>query len=112
MTQPLGDLTLIVMPPAWVAGQAISRPLVVAGSRTPATATLARLGTNPNSTRTVPPRETVAVRVEAAIGAPQCAPQHHDEIASGTRFAPTLTYAAGGRATPSSSATRVTTPGG
>jgi hypothetical protein len=41
--------------------------------------------------RTVEPGETVAVRVEAAIGAPQRAPQHHEEIASGTRFAPTLT---------------------
>ena len=100
------------MPPAWVARHVISRPLAVAGCRTPATATLTRVGTNPNSTRTVEPRETVAVRVEAAIGAPQCAPQHHDEIASGTRFAPALTYAAGGRATPSTSATRATTPGG
>jgi hypothetical protein len=40
--------------------------------------------------RTVLPRATVAVRVEAAIGAPQRAPQHHEEMASGTRFAPTL----------------------
>jgi hypothetical protein len=41
--------------------------------------------------RTVVSRETAAVRVEAEIGAPQRAPQHHEEMASGTRFAPTLT---------------------
>jgi hypothetical protein len=31
------------------------------------------------------------LRREAAIGAPQREPQHHDEIASGTRAEPTLT---------------------
>jgi ferric-dicitrate binding protein FerR (iron transport regulator) len=82
---------LIVIPPARVARHVISRPLVVACSRTPVTATRTRVGVNFNSTRTVLPRETVAVRVDAAIGAPQCAPQHHEETASGTRLAPTLT---------------------
>ena len=77
------------MPPAWVARHEISRPLVVAGSRTPATATLARAGDEPeldaHGARRA--RRSRCV-VEAAIGAPQCAPQHHDETASGTRFAP------------------------
>ncbi len=91
MTQPFAVVTLTVIPPARVARHVISRPLVAARSRTPATATRTRVGANFSSMRTVLPRETVAVRVEAAIGAPQWAPQHHEEIASGTRFAPMLT---------------------
>jgi hypothetical protein len=113
MTQPLADVTLIVIPPARAARQVISRRCVVARTRTPATATRTRVGANFNSTRTKLLRGTVAVRVEAEIGAPQCAAQHHDEIASGTRlFAPLSTYATGGYAAPSTNATRATTPGG
>src|SRR6266516_1352613 len=112
MTQPRAVVTLIVIPPACAACQVISRPLVDACSGTPATATRTRVGANFNSTWMVLPRETVAVRVDAAIGAPQCASQHQDETASGTMLVPTLTYAAGGRAMPNSNATRANTSGG
>jgi hypothetical protein len=91
MTQPFAVATFTVIPPWRVARHVISRPLVSARTWTPATAIRTRVGRKFNSMRTVVPREAVAVRVEAEIGAPQRAPQHHEEMASGTRFAPTLT---------------------
>jgi hypothetical protein len=82
--QPLAAVTLIVIPPARVATQVSAPPWRVSFTGDPATATRALVGANASWTRTVEPRRTIAVFVEAAIGAPQRGRQHHDDTASGT----------------------------
>ena len=93
--------------PARVARQRISWPLRVAVTGRPNTDTLTDVGTNPSSSRIVVPRRTTACFADFEIGAPQRCPQHQDETASGTLPEPVCRYAEGGRATPSSKASRI-----
>jgi hypothetical protein len=90
-----------------VARQLSTRPCTVAGTVCPAIATRACVGTNARSTLTSEPRTATAAFVEAAIGAPHRAAQHHDEMASGLRPEPVTSFAFGGpaSATATSSAT-------
>lgn len=106
VTQPRRPVTLIVTPPPERARQLISRSWRSTRTGRPATATRAVLGANAKSTRTSPPRATTAVLVDAAIGAPQCRPQHHDDTASGTVLVPAVSDARGGDA----SATAIRSP--
>ena len=74
----------------------------------PETATRIVVGVAAKPMLIVDPRRTTIGFPEAAIGAPQEVPQHHDDTAS--RTCPGSPYAAGGLATASRSATSASTP--
>src|SRR5581483_1514623 len=98
VTQPREFVTVIVTPPPRVAAQLTLSPRMRATTGRPATATCARCGAKASSTVTSDPRAATAALREAAIGAPQRARQHHDEIASLTTLAPAWSVAFGGPA--------------
>jgi hypothetical protein len=83
-------------------------PLVATETGAPDTATRTFAGFTAKLTVTRPPRCTTIGRPDAAIGAPQWAPQHHDETAS--RTWPGAANAAGGLTAPSSNTTSATIP--
>jgi len=99
---------LIVIPPIRFGRHEIVEPVVVTEIGAPDTATRTLVGFTAKLTVTRPPRCTTIGRPDAAIGAPQWLPQHHDETASCTW--PGEPNAAGGLTVPSSSTTSVTTP--
>jgi len=68
--------------------------------------TRALVTANPKSTLTTVPCGAPATLVEAPMGAPQCVPQHHDEIARGTCAVSVVSHARGG---PDAASTRATT---
>jgi len=109
VTQPRAPVTFSVSPPPRVTRHESSCPRVAAETGVPPIASRVRVGANASSARSVVPRATLATFVDAEIGAPQRDPQHHEEMASGTRPELVARYAAGGRETPSSKATRATT---
>lgn len=88
VTQPRGPATFSVSPPPRVTRQETSLPRATTATGVPATASRARVGANASSACSVAPRATTATLVAAEIGAPQREPQHHEEMASGTRTEP------------------------
>src|ERR1700761_5962951 len=103
MTQPFEPVAFTDSPPPPLACQLTSCPLVVTATGLPPTATATCEGTNERSMRTSPPRDTDAVFADAAMGAPQWAPQHHEDTASGNAAAPVEIVARGGEARASAS---------
>jgi hypothetical protein len=85
VTQPRAPVTFSVSPPPRVTRHESSCPRVTAETGVPPIASRVRVGANVSSARSVVPRATRATFVDAEIGAPQRDPQHHEEIASGTR---------------------------
>jgi hypothetical protein len=85
VTQPRAPVTFSVSPPPRVTRHESSWPRVATATGALATASRVRVGANANSARSVAPRETLATFVDAEIGAPHRDPQHHEEMASGTR---------------------------
>ena len=77
-------VTLIVIPPIRFGRHEIVEPLAMTVIGAPETATRTLVGMTAKRDRHEPPRRTTIGRPEAAIGAPQCVPQHHDETASRT----------------------------
>src|SRR2546423_1569092 len=96
------------MPPMRFAVQEIVEPRRVNLIGAPESATRTLVGDVAKPMLIVDPRRTITGFPEAAIGAPQAVPQHHDETDS--RTCPGSPYAAGGRAPASKSATSTSTP--
>src|SRR5256885_14768617 len=82
------------MPPIRRARHETTEPLRTTTSVLPETATRTDVGTRERRMRPVPPRFTTTGLPDAAIGAPQCVPQHQDETAR--RTWPGSAYAVGG----------------
>jgi hypothetical protein len=110
VTHPRPPVTETVRPPPARARHCRSWPCATTVTGRPATATRACRGSNASRTRTSVPRVTVSVLADAAIGAPQCLAQHHDETASGADDVGVEIVARGGAA--SASATRSATIAG
>src|SRR5437764_13304292 len=95
------------MPPHRRTRQEATEPLRATTSVLPETATRTDVGTTEKRMRIVAPRVTSMGLPDAAIGAPQCVPQHQDEIAR--RTWPGSAVAVGGFTVASSRARSVIT---